>query len=188
MQFKYKSKVIQNKGKLVYEYNPLYNYRKSFNPENNLDDGTIVEMITEGEDQLNFNLEHPVDIQCQESYDGSVNLVLNDGYNQPRLINTRFTALENNTYERRDRSGNTDTNIYDENEFEIDTSLVKKYKNIPKLIFSGVYSGGELPVGNYTFYFKLSDGDGNEADVVAESGLVTVYIGSPNSPNVFSLL
>ena len=35
----------------------------------------------EGEDQLNFNLEHPVDIQCQESYDGSVNLVLNDGYN-----------------------------------------------------------------------------------------------------------
>ena len=183
MQFKYKSKVIQNKGKLVYEYNPLYNYRKSFNPENNLDDGTIVEMITEGEDQLNFNLEHPVDIQCQESYDGSVNLVLNDGYNQPRLINTRFTALENNTYERRDRSGNTDTNIYDENEFEIDTSLVKKYKNIPKLIFSGVYSGGELPVGNYTFYFKLSDGDGNETDVVAESGLVTVYIGSPNSPN-----
>ena len=67
MQFKYNSKVIQNKGKLVYEYNPLYNYRKSFNPENNLDDGTIVEMITEGEDQLNFNLEHPVDIQCQES-------------------------------------------------------------------------------------------------------------------------
>jgi len=39
-----------------------------------------------------------------------------------------------------------------------------------------------LKVGNYVFYFKLSDGDGNETDIVAESGLVSIYMGSLNDP------
>lgn len=174
--FGYNIKAIKPKGKIVYEYNPLYNYRP--------DDlnGEIDDLITTGSSQLNFDLEHPVDIVCQKSYDGSVNLILNDNKNQPRLINTRFTAKENNTYERIDRTGNTDTNIYDESEFEIDTSLLKKYINIPKVNFSGVFYGGNLQVGNYTFYFKLSDGDGNETDIVAESGIVTIHMGSLNDP------
>jgi hypothetical protein len=41
-----------------------------------------------------------------------------------------------------------------------------------------------MPIGNYHFYFKYSDADGNESDWVAESGLVSVFIGtSPNSVN-----
>lgn len=167
---------IKPKGKIVYEYNPLYNYRPTAL------DGEIDDLITTGSSQLNFDLEHPVDIVCQKSYDGSINLILNDNKNQPRLINTRFTAKENNTYERVDRTGNTDTNLYDESEFEIDTSLLKKYINIPKVNLQGVYYGGNLPVGNYTFYFKLSDGDGNETDIVAESGIVTIHMGSLGDP------
>ena len=174
--FSYIRKAIKPKGKLVYEYNPLYNYR----PEKL--DGEIDDLITTGSSQLDFDLEHPVDIVCQSSYDGSVNLILNDDKNQPRLINTRFTPRENNTYERIDRTGNTDTNLYDESEFEIDSSLLKKYINIPKVNFKGVYYGGSLKVGNYVFYFKLSDGDGNETDIVAESGLVSIYMGSLNDP------
>lgn len=178
-KFDYTAKVIQPKGKIVYEYNPLYNYRKD-------DSGELSDLVTSSEDennpQLNFDLNHPVEIECQKSYDGSVNLILNDNKNQPRLINTRFTPRENNTYERVDRLGNTDTNLYDCSEFEIDTSLVKKYINIPKVRFSGVYYGGNLPVGNYTFYFKLADADGNETDIVAESGLVTIHMGSINVP------
>lgn len=174
--FGYTVRAIKPKGRMVYEYNPLYNYR----PESQ--NGLIDDLITEGESQLNFDLEHPVDIVCQKSYDGSVNLILNDNKNQPRLINTRFSARENNTYERVDRTGNTDTNLYDESEFEIDTSLLKKYINIPKVNFQGVYYGGNLQVGNYTFYFKLADGDDNETDIVAESGLVTIHMGSLNDP------
>lgn len=174
--FGYVLRAIKPKGRMVYEYNPLYNYR--LKNEN----GQITDMITTGESQLNFDLEHPVDILCQKSYDGSVNLILNDGKNQPRLINTRFTAQENNTYERVDRTGNTDTNLYDEDEFEIDTSLLKKYINIPKVNFQGVFYGGNLKVGNYTFYFKLADGDDNETDIVAESGLVTIHMGSIGDP------
>jgi hypothetical protein len=41
---------------------------------------------------LNFDLSHPVDIIPQVSYDGSVNLVLNDDKSRPRLINSRFSV------------------------------------------------------------------------------------------------
>jgi hypothetical protein len=41
-----------------------------------------------------------------------------------------------------------------------------------------------MKIGNYHFYFKYSDSDGNESDWVAESGLVSVFIGSsPYSVN-----
>ena len=143
--------------------------------------GQLIDFIT---DELNFDIEHPVDIVPQYSYDGSVNLILNDGINPPRLINSRFSATGRNTYEVIDRKGNNDTNIYDQGEqFNIDTSLYKRVTSIPKLSFEGTSSGGNLFVGNYHFYFKLSDADGNETDFVAESGLVSVFIGfgSPDS-------
>ena len=184
--FNYVAKIIQPEGKIVYEYNPLYNYRPKHRDGDDIQDGEVHDMITKNSEdcgeQLNFDLEHPVEIACQRSYDGSVNLILNDNKNQPRLINTRFTPKQNNTYTREDRLGNTDTNIYDESEFEIDSSLLKKYINIPKVDFKGLHYGGSLPVGNYVFYFKLSDADGNETDIVAESGVVSVYMGSINTP------
>ena len=137
--------------------------------------GELVDFIT---DELSFDLNHPVNITPQYSYDGSVNLILNDGINPPRLINSRFSATGRNTYEIVDRKGNNDTNIYDQGEaFEIDTSLYKQVSKIPKIKFKGCSAGGNLKVGNYFFYFKLSDADGNETDFVGESGLVSVFIG-----------
>lgn len=137
--------------------------------------GELVDFIT---NELKLSLEHPVHIVPQHSYDGSVNLIINDGINIPRLINSRFSATGKNTYEVVDRKGNNDTNIYDQGEqFDIDTSLYKRVVKIPKINFKGVYSGGNLKVGNYHFYFKLSDADGNETDFVGESSLVSVFIG-----------
>jgi hypothetical protein len=41
-----------------------------------------------------------------------------------------------------------------------------------------------MPIGNYHFYFKYADADGNESDWVAESGLVSLFIGNnPRSVN-----
>jgi hypothetical protein len=34
----------------------------------------------------------------QPSYDGSVNVILNDGLNQPRMINSRFSVTGMDTY------------------------------------------------------------------------------------------
>lgn len=137
--------------------------------------GQLIDFVT---DELKFSLDHPVHIVPQYSYDGSVNLIINDGLNIPRLINSRFSATGRNTYEIIDRKGSNDTNIYDQGEqFDIDTSLYKIVNNIPKITFLGTPSGGNLKVGNYHFYFKLADADGNETDFVAESGLVSVFIG-----------
>ena len=74
-------------------------------------------------DKLGFDLEHPVDIEVQPSYDGSVNLILNDNKNIPRLINSRFSVREKNTYEIVDRIGENDTNIYNSKNFEKDSAL-----------------------------------------------------------------
>lgn len=138
--------------------------------------GEIVDFIT---NEFNFDLEHPVDIIAQPSYDDSVNLILNDGKNTPKLINSRFSPIGKNKYQVVDRKGTNDTNLYDMgSQFELDTSLYKQSLTIPKLKFIGVQSGGNLPVGNYHFYFRYVDDDGNETDYVAESGLVSVFIGS----------
>lgn len=137
--------------------------------------GELVDFET---DELKFDIQHPVTITPQYSYDNSVNLIINDGINQPRLINSRFSATERNKYQIVDRKGNNDTNIYDQGpEFDIDTSLHKKVKTIPKLEYRGIFNAGNLSIGNYHFYFKYLDADGNESDFIAESGLVSIFIG-----------
>lgn len=143
--------------------------------------GELVDFIT---DELSFDLSHPVTILPQYSYDGSVNLILNDGLNIPRLINSRFTVTGKNTYKIEDRKGDNDTNIYDQGkQFDVDTSLFKNVNKIPKLQYLGT-TNGNMKIGNYHFYFKYADADGNESDWVAESGLVSLFIGeSPQSVN-----
>ena len=184
IQFNLAVKQIKPYGNIVYEYNPLRNFRVS--EERNDYNGDKIEpgMLTDLDTkEFNFSLNNPVDIQCQDSYDGSVNLILNDGINQPKLINTRFTVRQNNTYEVVDRVGSNDTNIYDEDQFELDTSLYKRINLIPKIQFNGLNYGGNLPVGNYNFYFKYSDADGNETDFIGESGTVVCHIGNINDPS-----
>jgi hypothetical protein len=95
--------------------------------------GQLVDFIT---DDLHFSLDHPVHIIPQASYDGSVNLIINDGINVPRMVNSRFSATGKNTYKVVDRKGNNDTNIYDSGDsFDIDTSLYKRVIKIPKIQF-----------------------------------------------------
>ena len=175
-------KQLSQKGNLVYEYNPFKTFRINTASDSELGDepkGALLDLDTT---RLGFDLKHPVDMAIQPSYDGSVNVILNDGYNEPRLINSRFSVTGMDTYQIIDRDGDNDTNIYDAESFDADISLYKKVNTIAKIKFQGVTSGGDLPVGSYHFYFKLSDADGNETDFIGESGLVTCYIGNINEP------
>lgn len=138
------------------------------------------ELVDFRTDKLEFDINHPIDIEVQSSYDGSVNLILNDDLNTPKLINTRFTPKEEGQYEIIDRAGNNDTNIYDEANLIGETNLYKSIDKIPIINFDGVQSGGQLKVGNYVFYFKYVDSDGNETDFVGETGIVSIFKG--NSP------
>ena len=97
LTFKSKYKLFKDNGTLAWEYNPFRNFR--IDSDRTIGDfkylkGQLVDFDTP---QLKFDIHHPVDIICQPSYDGSVNLILNDDLNPPRLINSRFSPLENNT-------------------------------------------------------------------------------------------
>ena len=140
--------------------------------------GSLIDFDTE---KLNFDLEHPVDIEIQPSYDGSVNLILNDDKNIPRLINSRFSAREKGTYEIVDRVGENDTNIYNAKTFDKDTSLYFQYEYNPIIKYMG-FVRGTLPVGQYCFYFTYCDTDDNESDYIAETGVIPVFIGSDRDP------
>ena len=140
--------------------------------------GSLIDLDT---DQLNFDLNHPVDIEVQPSYDGSVNLILNDDKNIPRLINSRFSVREKDTYEIVDRIGENDTNVYNSKTFDKDTSLYFQYEYNPTVNYMG-FVKGVLPVGQYCFYFTYCDADENESDIVAETGVIPVFIGNDGDP------
>ena len=55
-----------------------------------------------------------------------------------------------------------------------ETNLYKSIDKIPNINFLGVSSGGQLKVGNYVFYFKYVDSDGNETDFVGESSFLNI--------------
>lgn len=140
--------------------------------------GAIIDLDTEN---LNFDLDHPVDIEVQPSYDGSVNLIINDDKNIPRLINSRFSVKEKNTYEIVDRIGENDTNIYSSKYFNNDSSLYFQYTKAPIITFEELISG-QFSVGQYCFYLTYCDSDGNESDIVSESNLIPLFIGGEGIP------
>jgi hypothetical protein len=112
-------------------------------------------------------------------------MLLNDGKNTPKLINSRFSVVDNNEFKIPVHTGHKNTNIYEEKTFDIDTSLKAIAQKIPQIKYDGLTQfAGSLLCGAYTFYFKLADADGNESEVLAESGLVQVYIGGNSEPDV----
>lgn len=158
---------INRTGNMCNAYSPFQNFS---NLNKNL--GNFTTQL------LDFDLSHPVDLITQDSYDGSVNLILNDGKNQPRLIGSRFSIIDNKQFKIVDHSGFKDTNIYEEDTFDIDTSLKTIAQKIPVVELDKIVEfGGSLPCGAYTFYFKLADADGNESEIVAESGIIQLFIG-----------
>ena len=172
---------LSKKGLLAYEYNPLKVLRYSKNYEENGETIAYANELTDLDtEKFNFDLQHPVQIEAQESYDGTVNLILNDDKNIPRMINTRFSCVGNNSYQIVDRT--VDSNIYDYDVFDVQTSLYKRVSTIPKIRFIGLRENGNLKVGNYTFYFKLADGDGNETDWIGQSSIVSCHLGAINNP------
>lgn len=164
-------------GNLLYDYKPLQNLKVDRT------DGTSdLTSLRISADKANIAINQPISLDTEVSYDDSVNLIINDGVNTLKIVNSRFYLTDSDSYKIADRKGNLDTNIYTENNFKIEAGLVKTTSSIVDLEFLGIYSGGGMKVGNYTFYFKLADSDGNETDFVSESGRVVCHIGAVNHP------
>lgn len=163
-----------NIHKLQYTYKPLHNLIKSTSNK------TLQDLRTKA---FNFDLEHPVQIDFQISYDESINIIFNDGKNIPRLINNGFAPYGNNQVKIIKRDQNIlETNVYEEENFEYNTSLVRVCNSIVDIKFDGENENGSLPVGNYVFYFKVADSDDNESEFIGQSGLVVCHKGRLNDP------
>ena len=134
---------------------------------------------------FNWDINHPVDIDVQPSYDGSVNLLINDNKNIPRLINTRFSVTSSGTAKIPNRMKNN-ANLYkietNQDKFDIDTSLIKRINKFPIIDYEGQVENGNLKVGNYVFYIKYCDYDKNATDWAAESGIISVFKGTDADP------
>lgn len=156
----------RQEGDLDHTYAPLKNLVES--------DNSIVDFNT---NELSIDLNNPLSIECQPSYDGTVNLIINDDKNPPRIINSRFTKIEDGRYRIINRNQKQQTNLYQRNKIDQQTRLFRNINNIPRFELVDIYRFGQLKGGNYTFYAKFADNDYNKTDIVAESGQISVFHG-----------
>lgn len=169
---------LPNEGSLTYQYNPFQNLQI---PDPGINEDPLTD-LTISSAKGGIDITKPITIETEVSYDDSVNLILTDCTNPLKIVNSRFYQTSTTTYKVSDRKGNLDTNIYTEEHFKTETALIKSVKTITEVEFLGIQDGGINKVGSYTFYFTLSDADGNESDFIAESGKIVCHIGTENSP------
>lgn len=132
-----------------------------------------------------YTPKNPVIMSVEPSFDGSLNLILNDGIQEPKLINTGFHVQDNDKYKLVKRYNKNNTNRYnleDETTFNLQTSLYRNFSELSSFEYMGTEDGGNLKVGNYIFYAVSCDKDGNESDIICESGVVSVFIGQDGDP------
>lgn len=131
---------------------------------------------------FDYNLTTPVDIEIQDSFDGSVNLILSNKNTEPRIINSGF-SVDGDKYKI---NSTTDYRYYTDDYFDTQTSLIKTIPSFMRFNLKNVDSGGQLKGGNYTFYAYLGDGEGNLSDIAAESGIVSIFKGNIDKPTTIS--
>lgn len=137
---------------------------------------------------LGYTTETPITVDIQDSYDGSVNIILISDNKQPRIINSGFSVLPNNNYKFINRNQDVFTNIYKNDTVSLDTELIRTSSILTNIALGDppVQPGGQLKGGNYTFYLKFGDADFNQTDVVAESGIVSIFNGTDSVPSTIS--
>lgn len=134
--------------------------------------------------EYGYTTKTPITIEVQDSYDGSVNLILVADQVKTRIINSGFSVLPNNKYKLVNRNQRVETNIY--NNVDKETELIRTSDVLTNIDLLGVQSGGQFKGGNYTFYIKFGDADYNQTDVVAESGIVSIFNGNDGVPSTIS--
>lgn len=161
--------ITQNKtGDMAQVYKPLQNFINS---------GTLSTFTSE---LFNFDRHDQQDLIITDEFDGSTNIIINDGKNEPRLINSGFAVQENNTFLIPEHYTNSVNNIYEDSTFSQDVQLFKLYNKVPKLEFKGLSSGG-FKCGSYIFYFRLADSYGNLSNVIQHSSIVQIHVGEVES-------
>ena len=172
-------KKYKQEGDVVWEYNPLRNIKDSTGKIKNF-------TVDNRESGFNLNLDNPVDIECKHSYDGTVDLIINDDINPPKIVNSRWTRTENNTYKIINREQINQSNIYNEEFLDRETRLFRNVDGVTKIDLYNLSYYGKLKAGNYIIYMKYMDDDYNETDIVAQTGTISIFNGTITKPSSIS--
>ncbi len=162
-------------GDMILRYQTLRNYAGDSNefPAKN---GPFIST------SFNFPIDKNIDMVIQPSYDASVNIIITDGRNPMRIINTGFSSINGDTYKLITREAGNEDNKYNLLDFENKMNLNLNTRTIAVINFLGVFSGGQVKGGNYRYFYKYVTNDGNETFFFGQSGLVQVTNGyAPNS-------
>lgn len=138
---------------------------------------------------LGYTTETPITIEIQDSYDGTVNLILVADGIHTKIINSGFSKKSETIGEWIKRNQTVDTNIYHLTDNDIlnqELNLIRTSTQLTNVDLIEVQPGGQFKGGNYTFYIKFGDADYNQTDVVAESGIVSVFNGNDGTPSTIS--
>jgi hypothetical protein len=157
-------------------YAPLPNYRQEFSIYPNPVDILNTNFLILRTDLFNYQMTSVMEMELQQAFDGSTNIILTDNVNQPRIINSGFIDI-GTRWIPANRKGLKDTNFYNDENFITATNLILRSTITPTLFFNGLSNNGELPKGDYIFYFKYINQDGNETDIIEQSSLVSVFDG-----------
>ena len=164
--------------KLIEKYQPFLNYKG--------DTGTPLNPIVEYTTQFgefnsrffNFKETCPVEIVAvQPSYDGTVNVIFTDNCNTPKLINSKFSFIGNDTVEIYDRRGSRDDNNYVKEDWTTRLNQILTTNKLSYVSLLDQTKDGQLPTGNYRYYFTYSTQDDNETDIFAETNMISVFEG-----------
>ena len=157
-------------GNITKEYRPFMNYKGDLDQFPDYD-GEL------NSKYFNFKDNVRVEVEIQQEYDGSVNVVFTDGINPIRIINSGFSKKDN-TYKKVERVGVQDSNKYDKNTWESGMSLIQGYSTLSQVEFVGTVPGGTLTAGNYTFTFRYSSVEKNKSEIICQTFPLSIYSGT----------
>ena len=96
--------ILQQEGDMTHSFAPFKNLQLSEDGTYNGNTYKKGQLIDFDTTEIKVNLNNPITMDVQPSYDGSVNLIINDDDHPPRIINSRFTAVEDSRYQIIDRT------------------------------------------------------------------------------------
>lgn len=148
-----------------------------YRPLNNLDDDPFRTTVF-GYSENSF-----VKVVIQPAYDGSVNLLLFEKDNLPRLVNTKIrrSSLDNTLEVAPDRPSKASTNDYTASTVAEESKLIITSSQILKIALGSIESGGKLKYGTFRYYFAYMTEDFNITEIVGQSSLCTIYSGQDTS-------
>lgn len=147
-------------------YKPLMNLF-SFGFEYHKKNNTIPLVIPMRSGNFNFDLEHPVGDQmiALPEFDGTISLVFTDGKNALRLVNSGFN-----------QEGEYKTNrFYWEETLKASIELIKGIPADQHVEFVAVAPNGNMPHGNYFFFYRYLDYSNNPTVFIGESQPISVH-------------